>query len=84
MAVKYFCDCCNKENKKLYRVEVYKHIFYTMEDRMNGHVQLVDGNMESFSGVTKSMEFCLPCYNKIMKQFKEILDKEKVNLSDSN
>lgn len=63
--VKYYCDACGKEETdRLYELPIYCHI--TNENRLMGHVKVVDGKMQPISGRTEIQQLCLVCYNTVV------------------
>ncbi len=65
---KTFCDCCERETKKIYKFEYLKHI--EVENKLWGYAEIIEGiekNIcaEPISGIKASKDLCLQCYNKI-------------------
>lgn len=73
--IKYFCDACGKESKRLYPFKYLCHI--DSKTSLNGYVESTPhGTDERVSGREDFKGVCLHCYNGIMytafNKFKEL------------
>jgi len=75
--IKYYCDCCEKETKKLYKFEYYDHL--VTSGKWYGYV---DSEINSTYGRTINVELCTKCYNKIVykatQELANIKSKQKI------
>lgn len=64
------CDCCGKEieENKVFSVEHYVHVSPSF-NRMQEHVEVIEGRSYKISRRTEKKEFCLPCYNDLFSAF---------------
>ncbi len=90
--VKYICDSCKSDKRKLYTLPIFKHIFN--ENAFSGHGTTVvdpDGTtkLEPISGIRIDIDLCIVCYNKVMYKsyneiIKPILSDEKIKEIETN
>lgn len=76
---KTYCDCCQKEIIG-YGGFTFKYLCHIAgENRMLGHVKMIEGKSHPISGREEHKDLCVPCYNKIMYQaydtFKALREK---------
>lgn len=60
--IKYFCDCCGKQEHRLNSLELKKHVEDLAQGRVNGYVDQ-EGN--TVSGITNRYDLCNKCYNDV-------------------
>lgn len=69
--VRYYCDCCGKEvTSRRNKIPFKVHIFD--EEEFGGYM---DSEWNKISGIEKDVEACTECYNRIMGQAKEVMEK---------
>ncbi len=61
--IKYFCDCCGKEAKRLQSFHYLCHL-----DPSGKYRLMADADGNSISGRDEVMKICIRCYNEIVSK----------------